>query len=171
MRNLLILALACLLPCISLAVQISSFSPPLAAIPKNTYPIRLGYVDRLFEWYPAERLASSLGVPGYSDEKIYNYLSLGFWKCGDVPSESALVWSKPVEYFGDDSIFGKSKVEIQTNLKKKYTDGKITLLVSAFGPQEKPTTSGYSWQDCANNLATFVLENSLDGCDINWQDT
>jgi hypothetical protein len=159
-----------LLTCASLALQVDSSAPPSAAIPKNSYPIRLGYVDRLFEWYPAERLASSLGVPGYSDEKIYNYLSLGFWKCGDSPSESALVWSKPVEYFGDDSVFGKTKAEIQQTLKKKYSDGKVTLLVSAFGPQEKPTSLGYSWQDCANGLASFVLENSLDGCDVSWQD-
>jgi hypothetical protein len=82
-----------------------------------------------------------------------------------------LVWSKPVEYFGDDSIFGKTKSEIQLNLKKKYVDGKVQLLVSAFGPQEMPTTSGLDWQDCANGLASFVLDNSLDGCDISWQDS
>jgi chitinase len=76
-----------------------------------------------------------------------------------------------VEYFGDDSVFGKTKTDIQQNLKQKYATGKATLLVSAFGPQEKPTSLGYSWQDCANGLASFVLENALDGADINWQDT
>jgi len=54
-------------------------------------------------------------------------------------------------------MFGKTKAEIQANLKQKYTTGKVSLLVSAFGPQEKPTSLGYSWQDCANGLAAFVL--------------
>lgn len=110
-------------------------------------------------------------MPGYTDEKIYNYLSFGFWKCADVPTEAALVWSKPIEFFGEDSIFGKTKPEIQQNLKAKYVSGKVQVLASAFGSQEMPTSSGYSWQDCANGLASFVLENKLDGCDISWQDT
>ena len=58
---------------------------------------------------------------------------LGFWKCADLPSEAALAWSKPIDYFGDDSIFGKTKAEIQANLRKKYNDGKSHILVSAFG--------------------------------------
>lgn len=50
-----------------------------------------------------------MGVPGYSEEKIYNYIILGFWKCADIPSEAVLAWSKPIDYFGDDSVFGKTK--------------------------------------------------------------
>ena len=30
---------------------------------------------------------------------------------------------------------------------------------------------GLSPLDCANKLATFVLDNNLDGCDVNWQDS
>jgi hypothetical protein len=85
---LLLLCLSALLPPVT-AFQIAqspSASPSLTAIAKNNYPIRFGYIDRIFEWHPVERLASSLGVPGYSDEKIYNYLSLGFWRCGDSPT-------------------------------------------------------------------------------------
>jgi len=54
-------------------------------------------------------LAASMGVPGYAEEKIYNYIMLGFWKCADVPSEAVLAWSKPIDYFGDDSVFGRTK--------------------------------------------------------------
>ena len=88
-----------------------------------------------------------------------------------MPVDAALVWSKPVEYFGEDSIFGKTKAEIQATLKKNYTNAKVQLLVSAFGPQEKPTSSGYNSQDCANSLASFVLQNNLDGCDVSWWDS
>lgn len=85
--------------------------------------------------------------------------------------DAALVWSKPIQYFGEDSIFGTTKAQIQQTLKTKYANGKVHVLVSAFGPQETPTSSGYSWQDCANRLAAYVLDNNLDGCDINWQDS
>jgi len=40
-------------------------------------------------------------------------------------------------------------------------------MVSAFGNREDPTV--YSALECASKLATFVLDNNLDGCDINWQ--
>jgi len=33
-----------------------------------------------------------------------------------------------------------------------------------------PTSLGLSALDCAGKLATFVLDNNLDGCNINWQD-
>lgn len=33
-----------------------------------------------------------------------------------------------------------------------------------------PTSSGLSATECAGKLATFVLTNNLDGCNINWQD-
>lgn len=108
------------------SMQASSTSDnSLEAIPKNAYPVRMGYIDRINEWFPVAKLAAGLGVPGYTDEKIYNYVSLGFWKCGDVPMDAALVWSKPVDYFGDDSVFGKTQTEIQQSLRKKYNDGKV----------------------------------------------
>jgi len=49
---------------------------------------------------------------------------LGTWKCADDPTNAALAWSKPIDFFGDNSIFGKTKDEIQQNLKKKYNDAK-----------------------------------------------
>lgn len=70
----------------SFSVINSALAPTLEAIPKTNYPIRLGYIDRLFDYSTVDKLASSFGVPGYSEEKIYNYLSLGFWRCADLPS-------------------------------------------------------------------------------------
>lgn len=139
-------------------------------MPRNVYPVRVGFIERLDEYYPVERLASSLGVPGYADEKIYNYILLGFWRCEDQPTGAALAWSKPIDYFGDDSVFGKNKQEIQQNLHNKYNTSRSHVLVSAFGPREMPTSLGLSPLDCANKLATFVLDNNLDGADVNWQD-
>lgn len=81
-----------------------------------------------------------------------------------------MVWSKPIDYFGDDTAFGKTKQEIQSNLHNKYNSNRSHVLVSAFGAREMPTTLGLSPLDCANKLATFILDNNLDGADVNWQD-
>lgn len=44
------------------------------------------------------------------------------------------------------------------------------MLVTAFGPFEKPTTRGINPLVCAKKLARFVLSNQLDGVDINYED-
>lgn len=43
-------------------------------------------------------------------------------------------------------------------------------MISAFGATEFPTTSKIDPIDCAVKLGTFVLENNLDGVDIDWED-
>jgi hypothetical protein len=43
------------------------------------------------------------------------------------------VWGNPIKYFGSNSVFGKTKDEIQKNLKKKYNDNGIKIMISAFG--------------------------------------
>lgn len=55
-------------------------------------------------------------------------------------------------------------------MKKKYNDGGVKILVSAFGATEFPTTGNVDPTDCAVKLAKFVSENNLDGVDIDWED-
>lgn len=43
-------------------------------------------------------------------------------------------------------------------------------MVTAFGTFEMPTTKGINPISCAKKLAKFVLTNSLDGVDINYND-
>ena len=43
-------------------------------------------------------------------------------------------------------------------------------MISAFGATEFPTTSKIDPIDCAVKLGKFVLENNLDGVDIDWED-
>lgn len=44
------------------------------------------------------------------------------------------------------------------------------MLVTAFGPFERPTTKGINPIMCAKKLAKYVLANQLDGVDINYED-
>ena len=43
------------------------------------YPICLAFVDNNMIWWPAEKLLASVGVPGYAQNSLYNYFSVGQW--------------------------------------------------------------------------------------------
>ena len=51
-----------------------------------------------------------------------------------------------------------------------YNDKGIKIFVSAFGATQHPTTAGSDPIQCATKLSNFVLNNNLDGVDINWED-
>lgn len=65
---------------------------------------------------------------------------------------------------------GNRKSQIQTNILKKFHSLGTKLLVTAFGNVEYPTTRGINPLSCAKKLARFVLSNSLDGVDVNYND-
>ena len=97
------------------------------------YPVRLAYVDRINQWWPPEKIAGGIGVPGYADDTIYNYIALAFWSYGSGALDIVNIWSDPVKYFGAENPFGSTKDEIQKTLKKKYNDKGVKILISAFG--------------------------------------
>jgi len=72
------------------------------------YPVRLAYVDVIQQWWPPEKIAAGIGVPGFASKNIYKYIALAFWMSSG-PADCVLVWSDPVKYFGPDSQFGKTK--------------------------------------------------------------
>jgi len=43
-------------------------------------------------------------------------------------------------------------------------------MISAFGATENPTSSGYDPKTLCSSLANFVVQNNLDGIDIDWED-
>ena len=80
------------------------------------------------------------------------------------------LWSDPIKFFGPDSQFGKTKQEIQQNLKKRYNDAGVKIMISAFGSTDFPTSAGKDPVTTAKQLSAFVLSNNLDGVDIDWED-
>ena len=109
-------------------------------------------------------MAHDMGVPGYADPHTYNYVALAFWLT-DGPTDIALLWSDPIKYMG--TVFGNTKAEAQSFLKKKYSDAGVKLLVSAFGSIDHPTDSNAV--QVATNLANFVKDNMFDGVDIDYE--
>ena len=129
----------------------------------------MGYIDKISQWWPPEAIAKGIGVPGYADQTIYNYIALAFWSTNG-PLDIVNIWANPLFYFGAENPFGSTNDQIQKTLKKKYNDGGVKILISAFGATEFPTTNGVDPVDCANKLGNFVLQNNLDGVDIDWED-
>ena len=126
MRQIVILAvliaIACSVPWLS--------TQPRAAI---DYPIRLTYVNKMDNWWPPEKIAASLGVPGYAAPSQYNHIVLTFWTCDKGAIDAASVWADPLKFFGADNPFGSSKEDVQKFLKNKYNSNGKKVLISAFG--------------------------------------
>lgn len=82
----------------------------------------------------------------------------------------ALMWQNAYNYFGGGNSFGSTTQEVQEAIRKKYNDNGVKLLVSAFGGTEHPTTANRDPKECGHKLGSFVLNNNLDGVDIDWED-
>lgn len=82
-----------------------------------------------------------MGVPGYAQPTIYNYFVLTFWTYSSGPVDIVKIWSDPIAFMGNSSVFGTNKNQIQKNIKKKYNDNGIKLMISAFGGTQFPTTA------------------------------
>lgn len=132
-----------------------------------TTVIVLTYIDTITHWWPPEKIAENILVPGYAPQNLYNYVALSFWTTKG-PTDIALLWANPLKYFGAESSFGKTNQQIQLNLIEKYHKAGMKVIVSAFGSSEQPTTHKTDPIATAQNLANFVLKNHLDGCDIDW---
>ncbi|KAH9892470.1 glycoside hydrolase [Cubamyces lactineus] len=55
-------------------------------------------------------------------------------------------------------------------IKNDYNGANISIVVSAFGSTDAPTTSGADPVDTANTMAQWVLDNQLDGIDVDYED-
>ena len=54
--------------------------------------------------------------------------------------------------------------------KAEYAAAGINIVASAFGETDQPTTSGADPVGTANTMAQFVLDNQLDGIDVDYED-
>ena len=133
------------------------------------YPVRFAYINTIKQWWPPTAIAAGMGVPGYAQSTIYNHIALTFWGCNSE-MDIVKIWSNPTIYMGFDSEFGSTDGEIQKNLKKKYNDGGVKIMISAFGATEHPTSAGTDPTVCATKLGNYVLNNNLDGVDLDWED-
>lgn len=130
------------------------------------YPIYFTYIDTVPAWW-GDALLAGLGVPGYATSSLYNYFAFAFWTYSSGPVDVALVWAKASTYM---SWLGTNTSTIQLFLKKIYNQAGKKIMVSAFGATEFPTSQGFDPTDCATKLGNFVIQNNLDGVDIDYED-
>lgn len=129
------LVIALLVPVLVMGAKVKPGPTPVPnnTVTNATYPVRFAYINRINSWWPPEAIAAGLGVPGYAPATIYNYIAFAFWTYSGGPVDIVKLWSDPITYFGSSSVFGSTKLAIQQNIKKKYNDNGIKLLISAFG--------------------------------------
>jgi chitinase len=109
-----------------------------------------------FVIYSDKWVSGETGPPTVSEITGYNVFALSFWLISG-PADQAAEWV---------SLDNATRASIKTT----YHDAGISLIVSAFGSTDAPTSEGYDPTTIANNLAAFVLEYDLDGVDIDYED-
>lgn len=57
----------------------------------------------------------------------------------------------------------------RSSAKSEYAAAGISLIVSAFGSTEAPTTSGEDPTSLANTMAAWVQQYDLDGIDVDYE--
>ena len=111
-----------------------------------------------------------MALPGYSAPTDYNVVNLAFWT-RDGPADVALVWSDLYTYVSSDNPWNcTSTSSCQSAWKKAYNDAGTKILVSAFGATDFPTSAGADAAATCGDIASFVLDNNLDGVDLDWED-
>ena len=58
----------------------------------------------------------------------------------------------------------------RSSVKAQYAAAGIKLMVTAFGDSNTPTTSGADPITTANTFAAWVIQNQLDGIDVDYED-
>jgi len=102
-----------ILPTLSLFIILSFSSvieiQTVITSPTISYPVRFAYIDTIKDWWPPEKIAAGLGVPGYAVTTMYNYIAFSFWTYKSGPLDIVSLWYNPTKYFGTTSVFGISK--------------------------------------------------------------
>eukprot|EP01123_Difflugia_compressa_P013556 TRINITY_DN6353_c0_g1_i1.p1 TRINITY_DN6353_c0_g1~~TRINITY_DN6353_c0_g1_i1.p1 ORF type:complete len:333 (-),score=55.65 TRINITY_DN6353_c0_g1_i1:16-987(-) len=127
------------------------------------------YIDAFNSWWPPTAIAAGLGIPGYAHNSSYNVINLSFWMTSGS-ADAALVWEQAYTYVSSQNPWGSSTQEVQAAWLKLYHNKGIKVLISAFGATEFPTSAGVDPVQCCTNLGNFVIQNQLDGVDLDWED-
>jgi chitinase len=130
----------------------------------------VSYVNFLNAWWPPEAIAASIGVPPYSHPYSYNIINLAFWTTNQGPVDAALLWCNALTYVSPTNPWGTTTQQIQQAWLSLYHQYGVKVLVSAFGATDFPTSQGADPIEVAEALAKFVIDNGLDGVDLDWED-
>jgi len=129
------------------ARAILSRATPVPRRAGPTAPVWLAYSDT---WI------GSSSPPATSDIEGFNVFALSFWLLSGA-ADNAEAWTT------------LSASERSTVLSQ-YEAAGISLIVSAFGSTDIPTTSGADPTDTANKIAAWVQQYGLAGVDVDYED-
>ncbi|KAI0923950.1 hypothetical protein AcW1_006753 [Taiwanofungus camphoratus] len=108
-------------------------------------------IDPSDKWVSGEN-----GPPDPSEIEGFNVFALSFLLTSGA-SDQAQEWVE----------IGSSS---RSSIKSQYESAGISLIVSAFGSSDTPTSSGADAVDTANTMAAWVKEYDLDGIDVDYED-
>ncbi|EMD33176.1 glycoside hydrolase family 18 protein [Gelatoporia subvermispora B] len=109
-----------------------------------------------FVVYGDEWISGENGPPDVSEIKGYNVFALSF-----------LLASGPVDQAQEWASLTDAQ---RSSIKAEYKAAGISLIVSAFGSTDAPTTSGADPNKTADMMAQWVKQYDLDGIDIDYED-
>lgn len=153
---------------LALYLLVSLFTAPVSAIPLNgtAFTGLSGKARSILEratpaaphWvvYADAYQSGVTGPPATSAIKGFNVFILSF-----LLTEGA--WDKAAEWVSLTS-------SERSAIKAQYAAAGISLIVSAFGSTDIPTTAGADPVATANTMAAWVIEYGLDGIDIDYED-
>ncbi|KAI0741570.1 glycoside hydrolase family 18 protein [Daedaleopsis nitida] len=96
------------------------------------------------------------GAPPVADVQGYNVFVLSFLMVIG-PQDKALEWTQLTD-------------ADRASIKSQYNDAGVSLMVSAFGANDQPTTAGADPTQTANTMAAWVKQFKLDGLDVDYED-
>ncbi|KAI0657979.1 glycoside hydrolase [Cubamyces menziesii] len=109
-----------------------------------------------FVIYSDKWVSGLTGPPPVSEIQGYNVFALSFLLTSG-PADKALEWTQ-------------LSASDRSTVKSQYSSAGISLIVSAFGSTDAPTSSGANPTSTANTMAAWVKEFDLDGIDVDYED-
>ncbi|KAI9060304.1 glycoside hydrolase family 18 protein [Trametes sanguinea] len=103
-----------------------------------------------------DRTSNAAILPAASEMEGYTVVALSFLLISGA-ADQALAWQ---------SLSDSDKHAI----KEDYNSAGISIIVSAFGSSDAPTSTNADPVGTANTMAQWVLDNQLDGIDVDYED-
>ncbi|RPD63333.1 glycoside hydrolase [Lentinus tigrinus ALCF2SS1-7] len=139
--------------CSALTFTAVVFASPLPHAPRAPAPIPSG---PKFVVYTDKSTGNPEVLPPLDQIQGFNVVNLAFL-LSDGPHDQVLNWAS-------------LDATTRQGIKQKYNAAGVSVVVSAFGQTELPTTNGLDPTALANQMSQFVLNTDLDGIDVDWEE-
>ncbi|CAO1638205.1 unnamed protein product [Sympodiomycopsis kandeliae] len=107
--------------------------------------------------YAYDDTKAPTGAPDPSHIEGFNVVNLAFYTHNGGGEGAITKWVKASD-------------EARREIKQKYADAGISLMVAVGGESDKPQSSGISGADYAKKVAAFVKKYQLDGVDLDYEE-